>query len=170
MPADTSAGKTPDHPPGCLLVVLRAQPRLILAAECPELSFWLDGKEYTRRSTGDWTGFYDWLRDDDGNLTGVRQWPFAEAEPWRDLLARLPASPHLVSPPGLASLAIYFGGNRATNRQSSNDQDFGQNMVFASADGEWAVSFGTAALSPSERQRLSTTLGDSSPVRTGPGR
>lgn len=154
-----------EKPPGCLLVVLRSRPRLLLAADCPA-TFRLEHKEYSRRSPGPWAGFYDWLRDCAGNVIGVRQWPFADTEPWQDFLARLPASPYLVAQPDLTSLSIYFGDDRSVDPQSSDDQDFGQNSLFASADGEWAISFGTTALDPSALQSLSSALAGSAPAQT----
>jgi hypothetical protein len=168
MPANHDESGAQSRPPGCLLVVLRTRPLLLLTPECPDAVFWLEHKEFVRRSPGDWSGFYDWLRDAEGDLLGVRQWPFDDTAPWRDLLARLPASPYLVAQPDLSSLTIYFGDDRTVARQWSDDQDFGQNALFASTDGEWAISFGTAALSPPALQRLSSALVGSAAVRVGP--
>lgn len=50
-----------------------ARPQLALAKDLkwPLQGFAVENAEYSDMGLGEWTGFYDWLRDSDGGLLGV---------------------------------------------------------------------------------------------------
>lgn len=159
-----------DKPVKCLVVVLRAQPLLVLTPDCPQAEFSLETKRYSPHGDGSWTGFYDWLRDRQGHLIGVRYWPFADSPVFRDLQAQLPPSPRLATDPNHRFLEIYFSHNRDLDRDASDDQDFGHNGIFSTLDGEWAIAFSTAALSDAELASLGAATSGSTAASISLGR
>src|ERR1700719_2322678 len=64
----------------CLLVILHSRLTLARDLRWPLKGFVVDNKKYLDAAFGNWTGFYDWIRDMDGNLLGVRYAPFEDTE------------------------------------------------------------------------------------------
>src|SRR5262249_17416335 len=58
----------------CLLVILRPQLTLAGGLTWPLKEFVVGNKQYHDLGLGEWTAFYDWLRDSEGKLLGVRYW------------------------------------------------------------------------------------------------
>ena len=46
----------------------------------PLTGFVIGSKQYRDANFGQWTGFYDWLRDSKEQVLGVRYWPFEDTE------------------------------------------------------------------------------------------
>jgi hypothetical protein len=137
------------------LVALRHRPALALSAECPTRVLTLDHKVYQDVGHGEWTGFYDWLRDPCGDIVGVRYWPFEDVQLPLDLGASATlASPALVVSPDGAKAEVYFTTSRQVVPADSADQDFGCSKVFAAADGELAICFDVSALTDTELASL----------------
>lgn len=100
------------------------------------------------QSYGDWTGFYDWLRNPAGQVVGVRYCPFDET---RFLIEDLRNFEYIDVPAGGLCLEIHFWRGEHVDRRKSDDQDFGLNKIFrASSTSGWLISFDTTALSISE--------------------
>ena len=135
----------------CLLVAFHARLALALVDECPGNEYQLGDKRYRDKGYGELTGFYDWLRDSSGKLLGVRYWPFEETSFLSDVLSEFPS---VVVAKDRSYLEVYFSSDRRVDRQRSDDQDLGANKVFSTEQGEWAISFDTTALSPSEMENV----------------
>lgn len=135
----------------CLLVECRTgEPALALTDQCPVGRLRIGDRDYVDSGFGDWTGFYDWLRDFNGRIVGVRYWPFEETTFLIDLLCNR----GYIVPGEKSYLEIYFTKNRKVDRRKSDDQDFGSNKIFSSEQGTWLMSFDTQGLSVSEMESL----------------
>jgi hypothetical protein len=116
----------------------------------PLSGFVLDGISYRDAGFGDWTEFYDWLRDADGNVLGVRYWLRTDTEFLVDYakgLGYVQADPSRY-------VEIYFSERRGFVPQLSGDQDFLYDAVFRSDDGVYAIGFGLGGLSDSDMRSL----------------
>jgi hypothetical protein len=133
----------------CLVIFLR--PRLTLG----EMTSWpydkLDafGEQYTSIA-GEWTGFYDWLRDHDRTLLGVRYWPF-ESTQFVIRIAKELSYVHVVEE---KCLEIFFSSHRASLDHLSSDQDFLYDPVYTSHSGACALAFSTEDLSESDNTSI----------------
>jgi hypothetical protein len=129
----------------CLLVLLR--PTLALAKDIrwPVKDFVVGDRRYRDANFGEWTGFYDWLRDVEGNVLGVRYTPLEQTE---FLTQELKGLAYVkVDPP--RHVEIYFSEHRAVDPKLSCDQAFLYDAIFRSDDGEYAIGFGMEELSES---------------------
>jgi hypothetical protein len=134
----------------CLLVILH--PRLTLARDLrwPLKGFVVGDKQYLDAAFGDWTGFYDWLRDVDGNLLGVRYTPFEDTEFLTEHTTKL----SYVKVDPSRHIEIYFSEKRAIDAKRSCDQEFLYDAVFRSDDGDYAIGFGIEELSETDLHSL----------------
>jgi len=130
----------------CLLVMLL--PQLVLAEirPWPLAGFVCEGKRYRDAGFGEWTEFYDWLRDSDSNVLGVRFWLSSETE----FLSDYAEQPPYVQIDPSRYLEIYFSENREISQQRSSDQDFLYDGIFRSDDGQYAIGFGMGGLSETD--------------------
>lgn len=134
----------------CLLVFL--QPQLILSKslQWPIKSFSLGQSIYHDAGFGDWTGFYDWLRDSDGNALGVRYTPFEDTE---FLVGEVQQLDYVkVLPP--CHIEIYFSAKREFDPGLSRDQDFEYQAIFHSDDGAYALGFGMGSLTEGNHRSI----------------
>ncbi len=115
--------------------------------------FRLGETAYTEENFGAWTGFYDWLRDSDKNVLGVRYWPFKECEYVIERLEKL----WYVKPNFPRDLEIYFSDRRSFDPKLSNDQDFVYDAIFRSDNGEIALGFGIESLTEADLMSLQKT-------------
>lgn len=134
----------------CLLVVLRPQLTLAKNLHWPLSGFVLDGSSYRDAGFGDWTDFYDWLRDADGNVLGVRYWLQTDTQ----FLVEYAKGLGYVQADPPRYVEIYFSERRGFVPQLSADQDFLYDAVFRSDDGVYAIGFGLGGLSESEMRSL----------------
>jgi hypothetical protein len=141
--------KSPAGKP-CLLVILRPQLTLARDLHWPLKGFVLGEKQYRDANFGEWTGFYDWLRDRDGNLLGVRYTPFEETE---FLTQEMSVLGYVKTDPP-RHLEIYFSERREFDEKLSCDQEFLYDAIFRSDDGEYAIGFGMEELSESNLRGL----------------
>lgn len=140
-----------------LVVMLREQtPVLHLTGELGG-SVELDLERYVDIGEGDWTGFYDWLRSPTGAILGVRYWPF---EGTAFLCQALAGLPYVVVDQERRGLEVYFSSDRDFDPQNSGDQEFGDNRVFQSEPGEYALSFATRAIEETELSALRVRVDD----------
>jgi hypothetical protein len=68
--------------PGCLILIFGRVISFFISKTIPKEGFTQDDDFFKDIGHGDWNGFYDWLRDKDGKLVGIRYSPFKEAS-WR---------------------------------------------------------------------------------------
>ena len=134
----------------CLLVIL--QPQLVLAKirPWPLSGFVCEGKHYKDAGFGEWTEFYDWLRDSDSRILGVRYWLGSETEFLADHAREL--SYIQVNPS--RCIEIYFSERRVVNQSLSADQDFLYDAIFRSGDGEYAIGFAIGGLNENDLSSL----------------
>ncbi len=130
----------------CLLVIL--QPQLVLAKirPWPLVGFVCEGKNYRDSGWGNFTAFYDWLRDSDSKVLGVRYW----LESDMDFLAQYAKELPYVHVDPSRNLEIYFSERRAIDQLHSGDQDFLYDPIFRSEDGQYAIGFGMGWLNDAE--------------------
>lgn len=130
------------------------RPQLALAKDLtwPLQGFAVDNTEYHDVGLGEWTGFYDWLRDSDGGLLGVRYWLNSGTEFLVSHTQTLPyvsrASNHI---------EIYFSERRVVDPKLSCDQAFLYDALFRSSHEEYAIAFGTEDLSRVDLEKLEET-------------
>ena len=134
----------------CLLVILSPQLTLAKNLHWPLKGFLVNNKRYVDTAFGDFTGFYDWLRDADGNLLGVGYTPCEDTKflvEHTEKLSYVKAdrSPHI---------EIYFSEKRAIDAKRSCDQEFLYDAVFRSDDSDYALGFGIEELSETDLHRL----------------
>lgn len=129
-----------------LAIIFRAQLTLAKLPEAPSDTIWIGETRLIDKGNGDWSGFYDWLRDSAGQIVGVRFWPFEQARFLCDFLGRFP---YVRVEGSHRFIEIYFRSDRNIAVGRSDDQAFGGNHIF-SADGEWAITFDLKTLASSE--------------------
>ncbi|MCE4556273.1 hypothetical protein [Pelomonas cellulosilytica] len=132
-------------PPGSVVVVVISpdqRPQLVELSEEDQVAttLLLGGVAFTDTGTGDWQGFYDWLRNQEGQVLGVRQWV---DDPNSLLLTGSFSGAEADSKHGV--LMIYFGDERKFDEASSGDQCFGNNRLLR-AGSKVAVTFSASYL------------------------
>jgi hypothetical protein len=134
----------------CLLVILRPTLTLSSVDVWPLSEIRIDKTDYLDTGLGEWTGFYDWLRCDDGMVMGVRYWPAIPNNPLFDAARSLP----YVTIGTAGSLDITFSPSKKFDPTQSQDQEFMYDAVFRSKTGEWAIAFDTMALKENDWEHL----------------
>lgn len=137
-------------PNPCLLVLFRSTLTLARDVRWPLAGFSIGEEKYYDASFGDWTGFYDWLRDAEGGLLGIRYTPFEQTE----FLTRELKDLHYVQADPPRHLEIYFSERREIDPKRSCDQAFLYDAVFRSDKGGYAIGFGMEELSESNLRSL----------------
>lgn len=122
----------------CLVVICLDRVELAVTSRCPEKTFVYDNTCYEDQGFGDFTGFYDWLRNYQGHIIGVRYLPADELTFLFRAVAHLP---YVAVNWQTKAIALYFSQDRSIDESVSNDQDFGDNRVLKSAQGRFAISF-----------------------------
>ncbi len=141
---ESSAGRP------CLLVILRSQLTLAKDLRWPLKGFAVGDKRYHDAGFGAWTAFYDWLRDSEGKLLGVRYWLEQDTEFLVDYTKPL----GYVQAVPARHIEIYFSERRAVDPKLSCDQAFLYDAIFRSDDGEYAIGFGVEELSDDNLRSL----------------
>jgi hypothetical protein len=132
-----------------LLLVLHERLTLVLLETFPPREFDIDGVRFQDSGLGDFTGFYDWLRDASGRPTGVRYCPDEAVASRIGSLTML----SYVRQDG-PCIEIAFGSQAPIDYSASDDQAFGGNRVFIGAAGEFALSFETYFLGDDELRAI----------------
>jgi hypothetical protein len=140
----------------CLLLILRSQLTLAKDLKRPLKSFVVGKKQYHDAGFGEWTVFYDWLRDSDGKLLGVRYWLEQDTEFLVDYTKRL----GYVQAVSTRHIEIYFSERRAVDPKLSCDHAFLYDAIFRSDDGEHAIGFGVEELSDDNLRTLQDAKGE----------
>jgi len=100
--------------------------------------FVFEGIRYFDQGYGSFLGFYDWLRNSEHRVLGVRYFPFEEFEFLFEITKQLD---YVDLDPAGRWLDIYFSSDRKVLESISDDQDFGGNTILRSEDGHYALSF-----------------------------
>lgn len=108
------------------------------------------GRQLMNTGAGDVTGFYDWLRDAQGTLVGVRYWPF---EGTLHILERV-SNREYVRATTLKCVQIFLSGFVEVDESKSKDQAFQYSAMFLSGDGDCALVVGAEDLDERDLARL----------------
>ena len=133
----------------CLIVILGEQVRLAKGGAGPIQSFDSNGKCYRDCGFGEFTEFYDWLRNSRDEVLGVRYYLCSDT----DFLfgyAQEIGYALCVDRGTFRYIEIYFSHQRDVDPLRSGDQDFLYDPVFRSDDGEIAIAFEMGSLSEPE--------------------
>lgn len=106
-----------------LLVELTEPPRVWLSPELPNKSVALSDAVYFDSGCGDFLGFYDYLRNAEGEILGVRFAPFEEFGFDRQ------------------EIQVFFSDKHDFEETKSDDQVFVDNKLYKSKSGARLVTF-----------------------------
>ena len=134
----------------CLLVVLGPQLHLAKNLQWPLKGFLSESTHFRDSGLGDWTEFYDWLRDSAGNILGVRYWLRSDTE----FLIEYAKGKEYIQSESPRQIEIYFSERRGADAELSCDQDFLYDAIFRSDNGDYAIAFGMGGLSESDLRSL----------------
>ncbi|WP_422014362.1 hypothetical protein [Roseateles sp.] len=117
---------------GTVAVVISANelPRFYSIQEDLHSELLLNGEAFTDSGSGDWLGFYDWLRTKSDEVIGVRIWV---DKPNRHL-SNAARCLNVASAKNNFPFVIYFSSDREFEDIKSCDQEFGSNMLFLSSE------------------------------------
>lgn len=143
--AQSQIRMTPQARPSELVAVILSpdtMPKVVEIAEADieAQTVLLDGRKFTDTGGGDWIGFFDWLRNSNGQIIGVQQWvdepsPLLFGQHYEGVEAN----------PLHGVVQAYFGPGRDVDPTASCDQDFGNNRLLVSG-ASVALTFGTGAM------------------------
>jgi hypothetical protein len=111
----------------------------------------LYSEEYSVVANNDWTGFYDWLRNSEKKIIGIRYCPFEETEFICSIARELPYS--IVSKKN-TWVEFYFSKDREYVSEFSADQQFTGNWILRSPSGKYAITFRIDIMNESDRQQI----------------
>jgi hypothetical protein len=142
-----------DEQRSCLIVILGEQVKLAKGGRWPISSFVSNGKCYRDSGFGEFTEFYDWLRNSHDEVLGVR---YNLCEDTEFLFGYAQRRDYMLSKElgRWKYVEIYFSEEWDVDPLRSCDQGFVYDPVFRSDDGEIAIAFDTGWLSDSELQTL----------------
>src|SRR5437762_12985942 len=103
----------------CLIVFLRPTLAMAEMTSWPHSKLHVFGQTYSSIA-GDWTGFYDWIRNAERKLLGVRYWPFEATE---FVISRASGLSYARVSEG-RDVEIFFSDERHIKEEFSKDQDF----------------------------------------------
>src|SRR5205823_5870461 len=109
----------------CIVVFLKPQIGLALTTNWPVTSIAVNGQTYSPVGPA-WSGFYDWLRDSDSRLLGVRYHPSEQTAFVLKQASEL-AYAQLGS---YGDVCLFFSSQRSFDPKKSADQDFLYDQVF----------------------------------------
>ena len=122
----------------CLLLLLKEELTLAFTLQCPGENFILNNTRYNDIGQGDFYGFYDWLRNPERQIIGVRHGIFDEFNFPFESVRHLP---YVRVNPKIGILEVFFSEERSFEEAFSDDQAFDSNKVYISSSGDYALSF-----------------------------
>jgi hypothetical protein len=128
----------------------------------------IGGKVFEEIGAGDTNGFYDFLRDRDGNILGVKYSPFLGLSYLCDSAVSGDGMRVINPHTSKASLELFWGSAASYDPVLSEDQFFDYNYVFSAADGSFAVTFGFSYLSEMEINNIAAVVAMGRDTTTGP--
>ncbi|KRR24102.1 hypothetical protein CQ14_15305 [Bradyrhizobium lablabi] len=115
------------------------QAYLLDAVTIEGASVGIAGTTFRDSGTGDWLGFYDWLRASDDAVIGVRQ--YVDPGPMVDRILLELSRDDVIVDKKARSVEIFFSSGRDYDVLRSSDQDFGDNRLFVGDDGSVLLTF-----------------------------
>lgn len=132
----------------CLFIVLEGKPNLYILDEPPINDVMISGTKYQLADRE--IGFYDFLRNRKKTIIGVRMAPF-DAHPLIDYATALSdVFVHSMR----AYLEIYFRDFRGAANDATAEQAFGDDALWRSDRGTYALQVGTGELTSAELEAL----------------
>jgi hypothetical protein len=135
---------------GCLLFLLEPRLMLRLIKSLPDHTIEWNDVIYHDITNGDSNGFYDWLRNSNDEIVGLRYSPHVEKN---FLLQQVNRFSYIEVIPGDCFM-IYFGIHRNFDPTKSVDQDFGGDVFYCSASNDKVFSVGTKSLNEKDIIRI----------------
>ena len=137
----------------CLIIILGTEVKLAKGSSWPIASFTSNGKCYRDCGFGEFTEFYDWLRNSREEVIGIRLNLCGDTEFLADYAEQ---RAYMLSKVvgRFKFIEIYFSATWNVDPLRSSDQGFVYDAVFRSDDGEVAIACDTGWLSKSELQGL----------------
>ena len=133
-----------------MLVIFRPQLTLAKNLRWPLEEVTIGNTRYRNAGFGNWTGFYDWLRDSEGELLGVRYWPEQDTKFFVDYTKPF----DYVEAASSRHIEIYFSERRSFEAKLSCDQEFLYDAIFRSDEGGYAIGFGIEELNEANLRSL----------------
>jgi hypothetical protein len=127
---------------GYILFVLKPRLTLSLMKSKLEQTIQLGDIIYHDITHGESNGFYDWLRNFNGEIVGLRYSPHLEKN---FLLQLVTGFSYIEVAPGDCFM-IFFGVERTYDPSKSADQDFGGDIFYSSSNDNCLFSVGTKSL------------------------
>ena len=143
----------------CLVVIFRDTLTLGLSQQASTRVLTVGQRTYVDQIDKRWYGFYDWLRDKQGHVLGVRFWRavLPRGYDFQQICTRLSKFSYVEADDDDARcLDVYFSGRRDLDQHESGDADFEENRILVSADGEYAITYGLGWLEVENIERLKT--------------
>ena len=136
----------------CVVLILCQNLQVRCFESCPDRFKFDNRLSYDSKGSDGDNGFYDWLRDASGSVIGVRWFPYDEAI-LREL-KYINKYEYIELSSDFLELKLFFSSNRIVDETRSADQDFLENNIYYSEDGEYAISFSMDGLNPREKSEL----------------
>jgi len=136
-----------------IAVVLNRRPQVI-SIQKDALAFDFLGEHFEDVGLGYDNGFYDFLRNRTGAITGIRYFPSPDAD---KALKEVAEGEGIMRPTdgNLPILQIFWGADHHFDPEAPCDQYFGNNFIYRSKhSGKVAIGFAIDALAPQERASL----------------
>jgi hypothetical protein len=131
----------------CLVLFLRPKLAMAEMTEWPRDRLSAFGETYSS-CAGEWTGFYDWLRNADRRLLGIRYGPF---ETTAFVISQASQFSYVKAHEG-NHLEIFFANERDVKPELSTDQEFLYDPAYLAPSGECALTFALDGLSKADHQ------------------
>lgn len=134
----------------CAILVLGNEIEFHFLTECPNSFKDRAGNLFTRYYLENDNGFYDWLRSAEGDVIGVRWFPY-ENDALKKCASYIKDLKNITINEDFLEISIQFFEPRSINESRSRDQDFLENNIYISKLGRCAISFSINNLSDKER-------------------
>jgi hypothetical protein len=135
-----------------LIVQLSQEPRAAYLEKHPLND--ANSSAFVDAGLGAWTGFYDWLRDQEKRIIGVRFFPFEQAE----FLLRLPDLGEWIQTDQQKTLLCFFTSGRNYVDTLSADQDFEEARILKDSSGHYAILLGCSGMTDEERTQFPSAI------------
>ncbi len=136
-----------------LILILCEELEFAYHSTCPDEFRDRAGNRYQKCSQDEDNGFYDWLRSVNGEIIGVRWYPYYGALIGKQV-RYLKELKNIILDDDLLCITIYFDDQRIIDEPHSCDQDFLGNYLYFSKAGKCAISFTIETLTEKERLSL----------------
>jgi hypothetical protein len=127
---------------GAIAIVLKERPEIVILSAIPESTFDYFQAQFTDMGYGDFIGFYDWLRNPDDLIIGVRLHVLGEE--LEDLKNTLIQRKYIQISEATNGIDIFFSEDKSVLLERSADQEFDFAAAYQSENGTLALLFGIA--------------------------